>query len=81
MMLRHASPRQRILMPTTNSAYGTGDFCTEESPLSPMSRFKPASSLLSPPQRTGLDALARHLAKSDPKIAKAIAQEIKDITA
>ncbi len=42
MMLKHASPRQRILMPTTNSAYGTGDannFCTEDSPLRPMSLY------------------------------------------
>ena len=33
MMLRHVSPQQRILMPTTNSAYGSGDennYCTEE---------------------------------------------------
>ena len=42
MMLKHASPRQRILMPTTNSAYGSGDannFCTEDSPLKPMSLY------------------------------------------
>ncbi len=26
-------------MPTTNSAYGTGDNCTEESPLNPISRY------------------------------------------
>ncbi|MGQ0545556.1 MAG: NAD-dependent epimerase/dehydratase family protein [Betaproteobacteria bacterium] len=42
MMLRHLSPSQRVLMPTTNSAYGTGDgdnFCTEESPLRPISRY------------------------------------------
>jgi nucleoside-diphosphate-sugar epimerase len=41
-MLKHASKHQRILMPTTNSAYGTGDqnnFCTEESPLRPMSLY------------------------------------------
>ncbi|MEI7445337.1 MAG: NAD(P)-dependent oxidoreductase [Burkholderiales bacterium] len=41
-MLRLASPAQRILMPTTNSAYGTGDdnhFCTEESPLRPISQY------------------------------------------
>jgi nucleoside-diphosphate-sugar epimerase len=39
-MLRHASKHQRILMPTTNSAYGSGDahnYCTEESPLHPIS--------------------------------------------
>jgi len=42
MMLKHASKHQRILMPTTNSAYGTGDannFCTEDSPLRPMSLY------------------------------------------
>ena len=42
MMLEHVSKHQRILMPTTNSAYGTGDennFCTEESPLRPMSLY------------------------------------------
>ena len=42
MMLKHLSQRQRILMPTTNSAYGTGDaknFCTEDSPLRPMSLY------------------------------------------
>jgi nucleoside-diphosphate-sugar epimerase len=42
MMLRHVSPRQMLLMPTTNSAYGSGDkdnFCTEESPLNPISRY------------------------------------------
>jgi len=42
MMLKHVSKHQRILMPTTNSAYGTGDvnnFCTEESPLNPMSLY------------------------------------------
>lgn len=36
------SPQQWILMPTTNSAYGTGDknhFCTEESPLNPISQY------------------------------------------
>jgi nucleoside-diphosphate-sugar epimerase len=41
-MLKHASKNQRILMPTTNSAYGTGDdnnFCTEDSPLRPMSLY------------------------------------------
>ena len=41
-MLKHVSKHQRILMPTTNSAYGTGDvnnFCTEESPLKPMSLY------------------------------------------
>jgi nucleoside-diphosphate-sugar epimerase len=42
MMLRHVSPQQAVLMPTTNSAYGSGDkdnFCTEESPLKPISQY------------------------------------------
>ena len=42
MMLKHLSKQQRVLMPTTNSAYGTGDrdnLCTEESPLRPISRY------------------------------------------
>ena len=42
MMLKHVSKSQRVLMPTTNSAYGTGDennFCTEESPLNPISKY------------------------------------------
>ncbi len=42
MMLRNVSQSQRILMPTTNSAYGSGDqnnFCTEDSPLRPISRY------------------------------------------
>lgn len=42
LMLSMISPAQRILMPTTNSAYGTGDennFCTEESPLRPISQY------------------------------------------
>ena len=42
MMLKHVSPQQCVLMPTTNSAYGTGDkdnFCTEESPLRPISQY------------------------------------------
>jgi nucleoside-diphosphate-sugar epimerase len=41
-MLRHVSREQRILMPTTNSAYGSGDdnnHCTEESPLRPISQY------------------------------------------
>ena len=41
-MLEVLSKDQRILMPTTNSAYGSGDknnFCTEESPLNPISRY------------------------------------------
>jgi len=42
MMLRNLSPSQVVVMPTTNSAYGTGDennFCTEESALRPISRY------------------------------------------
>ena len=41
-MLKHTSTHQRILMPTTNSAYGSGDaknYCTEESPLHPISHY------------------------------------------
>lgn len=42
MMLDMLKPEQRVIMPTTNSAYGTGDennFCTEESPLNPISQY------------------------------------------
>ena len=42
MMLSLMSKEQRVLMPTTNSAYGSGDddhFCTEESPLRPISLY------------------------------------------
>jgi nucleoside-diphosphate-sugar epimerase len=42
MMLEMVSPEQLILMPTTNSAYGTGDennFCTEETELRPISHY------------------------------------------
>lgn len=42
MMLKKLSKDQIVLMPTTNSAYGTGDennFCTEESPLRPISQY------------------------------------------
>ncbi len=42
MMLKLLSKEQIVLMPTTNSAYGTGDennFCTEESPLRPISQY------------------------------------------
>lgn len=42
MMLKLLSKDQLVLMPTTNSAYGTGDennFCTEESPLRPISQY------------------------------------------
>jgi nucleoside-diphosphate-sugar epimerase len=42
MMIRQLSKDQIVLMPTTNSAYGTGDennYCTEESPLKPISQY------------------------------------------
>lgn len=42
MMLKNISQEQIILMPTTNSAYGSGDednFCTEESTLNPISQY------------------------------------------
>jgi nucleoside-diphosphate-sugar epimerase len=42
MMLQHLSKEQTVIMPTTNSAYGTGDennFCTEESELRPISKY------------------------------------------
>ncbi|MEC7788684.1 MAG: NAD-dependent epimerase/dehydratase family protein [Chloroflexota bacterium] len=42
LMLKLLSKQQFVLMPTTNSAYGTGDennFCTEESPLRPISLY------------------------------------------
>lgn len=42
MMLRLLSRDQAVLMPTTNSAYGSGDannFCTEQSPLNPISQY------------------------------------------
>lgn len=39
MMMKYLSKDQIVIMPTTNSAYGTGDFCTEESPLNPISRY------------------------------------------
>ncbi len=42
MMLKLLSKQQMVLMPTTNSAYGTGDennYCTEESPLRPVSSY------------------------------------------
>ncbi len=41
-MLNEIHQSQMILMPTTNSAYGTGDdknFCTEDSPLNPISQY------------------------------------------
>lgn len=42
LMLKLVSKDQIILMPTTNSAYGSGDkdnFCTETSPLNPISSY------------------------------------------
>ena len=42
MMLKNVAQEQYVLMPTTNSAYGSGDknnFCTEESPLKPISQY------------------------------------------
>jgi len=42
MMLSKLGKNQVLLMPTTNSAYGTGDennYCTEESPLRPISQY------------------------------------------
>ena len=42
LMIKLLSREQMVLMPTTNSAYGTGDknnFCTEESPLRPISQY------------------------------------------
>lgn len=41
-MLKCLSKDQIVIMPTTNSAYGTGDknnFCTEDSPLNPISTY------------------------------------------
>jgi nucleoside-diphosphate-sugar epimerase len=42
LMLKILSKDQIVLMPTTNSAYGTGDkdnYCNEESPLRPISQY------------------------------------------
>jgi len=42
LMLKLLSQDQIVLMPTTNSAYGTGDknnYCNEESPLRPISQY------------------------------------------
>ena len=42
MMIKNLSHDQIVLMPTTNSAYGSGEkdnFCTEESPLNPISKY------------------------------------------
>ena len=41
-LFKQLSPDQQIIMPTTNSAYGSGDknnFCDEESPLNPLSLY------------------------------------------
>lgn len=41
-MLENLSVDQRVIMPTTNSAYGSGDennFCDETSPLNPISQY------------------------------------------
>ena len=39
-MLDRISKEQRIIMPTTNSAYGTStEICTEDSPLNPISKY------------------------------------------
>ena len=41
-MIKKVSNNQKIIMPTTNSAYGTGDknnFCDEKSPLKPISKY------------------------------------------
>ena len=42
MMLELLSPQQWVLMPTTNSAYGSGgegNLCDEDSPLNPLSKY------------------------------------------
>jgi nucleoside-diphosphate-sugar epimerase len=42
LMLKLLSKQQIVLMPTTNSAYGTGEdnnYCTEDSPLRPISQY------------------------------------------
>ena len=41
-MIKKSSKNQMIIMPTTNSAYGTGDknnYCDEKSPLNPISKY------------------------------------------
>lgn len=41
-LIKHLSEDQRIIMPTTNSAYGNGgkdNFCDENSPLNPLSLY------------------------------------------
>jgi len=42
MLVKHMSPQQRLIYPTTNSGYGIGskgEFCTEETPLKPISLY------------------------------------------
>jgi nucleoside-diphosphate-sugar epimerase len=42
MLLKHMSPQQCLVFPTTNSGYGIGkkgEFCTEETPLNPVSLY------------------------------------------
>lgn len=42
MMLKETSKSQSVIMPTTNSAYGSGDennMCAEDSPLKPISQY------------------------------------------
>jgi len=39
MMMKYLDKDQIVIMPTTNSAYGTGDFCDEDSPLNPISQY------------------------------------------
>ncbi|HVX14260.1 MAG TPA: NAD(P)-dependent oxidoreductase [Pirellulales bacterium] len=42
LLLNLRSPRQRVIYPTTNSGYGVGEkgkFCTEETPLRPISLY------------------------------------------
>ncbi len=42
MLFKNLSKEQQVLMPTTNSAYGSGEegnYCTEESPLNPISKY------------------------------------------
>lgn len=42
MIIKKLSPSQMVLFPTTNSGYGVGEkdkFCTEETPLKPISEY------------------------------------------
>ena len=39
MMIKKLNHDQLVVMPATNNAYGTSDFCTEESPLNPITRY------------------------------------------